>query len=260
MRKLLLLTFSVLMLFSCTDFSGNTKEDEDESTEELPTMFFPTGIRRSTYEGETIVSELIATNSEVYEKKELVKMLGLEMLSYENGRLSMRIISDKGDVYSKKDEVHLEIVEIHVFEEVSNSSSENVKSNIKLTSKVYSSTAIVYSKDEKAVLTDVTIHSLDGTNITSKASSKKGIAYMDTKDIDLIGDVAITASNDMVLNTTKIRWNQDKNILQTDEEIFIEHPDGHWIKGKGMTADLGFDKITIFNYEDYGSGSLEGIR
>lgn len=109
---------------------------------------------------------------------------------------------------------------------------------------------------------DVTFYTYEGARRTYEITADYGIIHTGDNKVELYSNVVIVSSNRTRLETDFIIWNnKDKNI-HTTHKVVITRPDGYTLVGeKGMTGDLGLDKVVIHGVEEkdesgtFGGGS-----
>ena len=79
----------------------------------------------------------------------------------------------------------------------------------------------------------------------SNLIGKRGIVIDSTKDIEMYDSVTIINKEGSILNTTKLYWDNDKQIVSSDEYVKIKTP-AEEVEGIGFTSDAGLKNYTIY--------------
>lgn len=107
--------------------------------------------------------------------------------------------------------------------------------------------AKLFEDKRKAILTQVVdpvrivIYNGDET-LTSFA--QKVVVDLKTKDLELIGNVRSESSQGTKIFTELVTWSAGKRQITTDAPVVIEK-EGYQIRGKGMVADTGLERLTV---------------
>lgn len=107
--------------------------------------------------------------------------------------------------------------------------------------------AKLFDDEGKAILIQVVdpvrivIYNGDET-LTSFA--EKVIVDLKTKDLELIGNVRAESSQGTKIFTELVTWSAGKRQITTDAPVVIEK-EGYQIRGKGMVADTGLERVTV---------------
>jgi LPS export ABC transporter protein LptC len=79
---------------------------------------------------------------------------------------------------------------------------------------------------------------------TLTSFAEKVVVDLKTKDLELIGNVRSESSQGTKIFTELVTWSAGKRQITTDAPVVIEK-EGYQIRGKGMVADTGLERVTV---------------
>lgn len=79
---------------------------------------------------------------------------------------------------------------------------------------------------------------------TLTSFAEKVVVDLKTKDLELIGNVRSESSQGTKIFTELVNWSAGKRQITTDAPVVIEK-EGYQIRGKGMVADTGLERVTV---------------
>ena len=100
-----------------------------------------------------------------------------------------------------------------------------------------------YFNENRSIAKDINMNYYKDGEKAALVKADRAIIYTDSKDMELIDNVDIFSSKGHRLLTTKIRWNNQTKMLNTDEPITIYRKNGDVIRGIGL--------IDNYDLEDY---------
>lgn len=119
------------------------------------------------------------------------------------------------------------------------------------------SNADVYEKQKKTYIYDVTmVKYRENGSRESFAKADMGIYYQGRDTVDLYSNVVIISTNNIRLETPEVTFYVKEQRFETTNRVLIKHPDGHWMRGVGMSADFGLSRAVIYNEIDEGNNAL----
>jgi lipopolysaccharide export system protein LptC len=101
-----------------------------------------------------------------------------------------------------------------------------------------------YKKGKKTFLEDlrVTLYGEDGRVVTLQGD--KGRIDEKTRDMEVNGDVVVTSSDGLRLETTSLKYNHSRREITTDAPVRIDGR-GITISGVGLLMELATEKVSI---------------
>ena len=103
---------------------------------------------------------------------------------------------------------------------------------------------------------DTYTYEADGT-IASSASALFTTVDQSTMFTTFYTNVMLKFSNDTILYTEYLEWDNEKEFFQTPQAVRIEQDNGNWLTGVGMEGNMGMEIITVYNEVDEGEEGLE---
>ncbi len=100
-----------------------------------------------------------------------------------------------------------------------------------------------YYDENRSIANEIVLNYYEDDKISTVVRADTAIMSIDSKDIDLIGNVDMLSTAGNRLLTTRIKWNNKDKLLDTDEAVKIIKKNGDIIKGTGLRAN--------YNLEDY---------
>jgi LPS export ABC transporter protein LptC len=105
--------------------------------------------------------------------------------------------------------------------------------------------ASYYYSEKRSIAEDILLNYFKDNKISAIIKADSAVIYTESKDIDLAGNVDMKSIAGNRLLTTKIKWKNSKNYLDTDEPVKIIRRNGDIIKGTGLRADYSLDSYEI---------------
>jgi len=90
----------------------------------------------------------------------------------------------------------------------------------------------------------------EDNTIASSASADFTTIDQSSLFTTLYTNVIIKFSNDTVLYTEYLEWDNEKEFFQTPDTVRIEQDNGNWLTGVGMEGDMDMEIITVYNEVD----------
>ena len=110
---------------------------------------------------------------------------------------------------------------------------------------LHSKKAAIYNKNELIKIIGVNLIFYKNNNIDTKVESKFGKILEKQKFLTAISNVVLTTKDGDVLYTDILHWDNNKQLLFTDEYVKIIKNNGEKIEGVGMEADNNLEKLII---------------
>ncbi|WP_300366914.1 LPS export ABC transporter periplasmic protein LptC [Brachyspira sp.] len=88
--------------------------------------------------------------------------------------------------------------------------------------------------------------------IAASVSGQFVIINQDTLYTQIYTNVIAKSSNNTVLYTEYLQWDNEKKHFKSPVPIRVEQEDGSWLTGSSMEGDMGLENITIYNEVDEG--------
>ncbi|WP_295162190.1 LPS export ABC transporter periplasmic protein LptC [uncultured Brachyspira sp.] len=89
--------------------------------------------------------------------------------------------------------------------------------------------------------------------IAASISGEFVIINQETLYTQIYTNVIAKSSNNTILYTEYLQWDNEKQQFRSPVPIRIEHEDGSWLTGSSMEGDIGLEHITIYNEVDEGN-------
>jgi LPS export ABC transporter protein LptC len=105
--------------------------------------------------------------------------------------------------------------------------------------------ASYYLSEKKSIAENIVLHYYKDSKSSAIVKADSAVLFTESKDIDLIGNVDMVSVTGNRLLTTKIRWNNKNNYLDTDEPVLILRKNGDKIEGVGLKADYNLEGYEI---------------
>jgi LPS export ABC transporter protein LptC len=127
---------------------------------------------------------------------------------------------------------------------VENYTTTNYKDS-KIEWKLEAKKASYYYNEKKSIAENITLNYYKDNKPSAVIKADTAVINTDSRDIDLAGSVDMTSIEGNRLLTTKIRWNNSKHYLDTDEPVKIMRKNGDIIEGIGLRAEYNLDNYEI---------------
>ncbi len=105
-------------------------------------------------------------------------------------------------------------------------------------------TAQVYNDKKMAKVQDVSIRYFQDGRVVSRARADDADINTQTNDILASGHVVLQARNGAVLYTSRLRWDQKRQRVSTDEYVKVVKGDSI-LTGKGLVADRQLENVVV---------------
>lgn len=105
--------------------------------------------------------------------------------------------------------------------------------------------AKVYNKKGLIKITGVNLNFYKNNKVDTTIVSKFGEIYEEKKLLTAITNVVLTTEDGTILYTDILNWDENKNLLYTDEFVKIVKKNGDIIRGIGLEADHNLEKLVI---------------
>lgn len=110
---------------------------------------------------------------------------------------------------------------------------------------LFSKKALVFKRDDVTKIEGVNLNFYKSNRVDTTLLSKYGEVYELRKLLSAISNVVLTTSDNTVLYTDILHWDDNRKILYTDEFVKIVKPNGDIIQGIGMEADNNLERMVI---------------
>ncbi|WP_297206424.1 LPS export ABC transporter periplasmic protein LptC [uncultured Brachyspira sp.] len=129
---------------------------------------------------------------------------------------------------------------------------ENYDTNFKQLDS-FATNAKFYNQKKIVELYDSRTYTYD-SNRTIAASISGAFVTVDqnTLFVEIYTNVVAKSSNNTVLYTEHLQWDNEKQYVKSPVPMRIEQEDGSWLTGSSMEGDLGLEHITVYNETDQG--------
>jgi LPS export ABC transporter protein LptC len=127
---------------------------------------------------------------------------------------------------------------------VENYTTTNYKES-KIDWKLEAKKASYYYSEKKSIAENIILNYYKDNKPSAVIKADSAVINTDSKDIDLAGNVDMISTEGNRLLTSKIRWNNSRNYLDTDEPVKIIRKNGDIINGIGLRADYSLDSYEI---------------
>jgi LPS export ABC transporter protein LptC len=111
--------------------------------------------------------------------------------------------------------------------------------------KLQAKKASYYYSEKKSIAENIVLNYYKDSKSSAIVKADSAVLFTESKDIDLIGNVDMVSTTGNRLLTTKIRWNNKNNYLDTDEPVLILRKNGDKIEGVGLKADYNLEGYEI---------------
>ncbi|WP_028329519.1 LPS export ABC transporter periplasmic protein LptC [Brachyspira alvinipulli] len=117
----------------------------------------------------------------------------------------------------------------------------------------FATNAKFYNKKRMVELFDSRTYTYD-SNSTIAASISGQFVTIDqnTFYVQIYTNVVAKSSNNTILYTEHLQWDNEKQYVRSPVPMRIENEDGSWLTGSSMEGDLGLEHITVYNETDQG--------
>ncbi len=105
--------------------------------------------------------------------------------------------------------------------------------------------AEVYNKKGLIKITGVNLNFYKNNKVDTTIVSKFGEIYEEKKILTAITNVVLTTEDGTILYTDILNWDDNRNLLYTDEFVKIVKKNGDVIRGIGLEADHNLEKLVI---------------
>jgi len=127
---------------------------------------------------------------------------------------------------------------------IKNFTSTNYQNNM-LIWKIKASESSYFYNENRSIVDKINMNYYKDNIVSVKIKAERAIIKTDSKDIEFIGNVNILATSGNRLLTKKIKWNNAKKYIETDEPIKIIRKNGDVITGVGMRANYNLENYEI---------------
>ncbi len=105
--------------------------------------------------------------------------------------------------------------------------------------------ASYYYNEKRSIAENIILYYYKDKKTAAVVKADSAIIYTESMDIDLIGNVDMTSVTGNRLLTSKIKWNNKENYLDTNEHVKIIRKKGDIIEGIGLKADYKMEGYEI---------------
>ena len=117
----------------------------------------------------------------------------------------------------------------------------------------FATNAKFYNKKKLIELYESRTYTYDSNHTVAASISGEFVKVnQDTLYTEIYTNVIAKSSNNTILYTEYLQWDNDKQKVKSPVPIRVEQEDGSWLTGSRMEADMGLEHITIYNEVDEG--------
>ena len=117
--------------------------------------------------------------------------------------------------------------------------------NGKVVWKIRAKESYYYFDEKRSIAKQIVMNYYQDSKRVALIEADKAIIHTDSNDIELIGNVDIHSTSGNRLLTSKIRWNNQNKLLNTEEQVKIFRKNGDVIEGIGLRANYDLEDYEI---------------